>query len=289
MHSFRLFLLLMFSITLAGCGLLRPAFQSPELVEQETAVESLSFSEVTMAHTFEIRNNQSSAARITGIDYAVYLNETDISRGKIESARELDRNATEQLRIPFSISFQNLIQYFGVLPERETLPYKLVTITESVPSDREIEVPLRDTLEFRGEFPLLQEPVIAVDTLMLKSFNLAIAELELRVRIVNPNSIPVTVDNIDVTLSVDGTAWHNQKLSQAITVPARSDVVFDAPFSMRPRQFDTSVYRNLNMEQAFEYRLAGSARAAVDYPGFVGPHNWTFHGRGQQQFERLGN
>ena len=281
-----------FLVFLGGCVTLQaPEYISPEIASENTTVDLLSFEEVHFNQEFVTKNPHSVPALIESFSYQVLVRDTEIASGSVTPQIELQKDAEDRFSIPFQIAFSELENTIGVFPERENLPYEMRAYVVSSPIDENSdEVSVTDTLTFNGEFPLLQSPRIVLDTLMLHSFNLAIAELELRVRVVNPNSIPVTLSSADIMIEVDGTTWHRNQINQQVTVPPRADVVLDIPFSMRPRDFGTEVYRNLNMEQEFTYSVSGSAPVSINHPAFTGgPHYWNFERSGNQQFDRLQN
>lgn len=280
-----------FLVFFGGCATLQaPVYISPEISSTTPTVDLLSFEEVHFTQEFVTKNTHSVPAKIESFSYRVLVRDTEIARGSKTPQMELQKDAEDRFSIPFQINFTELESTIGVFPERETLPYEMRAFVVSYPlSDVSDEGSVTDTLTFNGEFPLLQSPRIVLDTLMLHSFNLAIAELELRVRVVNPNSVPVTMNRADFTIEVDGTTWHRNQINQQVTVPPRADVVLDIPFSMRPRDFGTEVYRNLNMEQEFTYSVMGNAPVMINHPAFTGPHNWDFERSGNQKFDRLQN
>lgn len=273
----------------AGCA--SPAvFQNPDITEVDQSVESLSFEEVRFYHIFDVRNAQAYVAELQTVSYSVTVGERVITDGVLEPGLRVDAGDIEALTVPLRVNYAQLQNQIGSFPERENLPYALeVIVTSASVPEQADQSPATaiDTLSFSGDFPLLQEPRLFVDTLMIKSFNLAIAELEMRVRLVNPNAVPITFNTGSYALEVDGATWHNQSISQNITIPAQSDVVLDTPFSMRPREFNTQVYRMLNMEQPFDYTVTGSFGIRVSHPSFMRAHTWSFSRPGNHQFPRL--
>ena len=292
MFSKRLMPVLFLAVAIAGCA--SPAvFQMPEMAETTSAVTSLDFEGVVLNHELQVRNHQDFTA-LTRLDrYQMRSGQVLISEGDLEMEFLLSPQEERNIVVPAVVSFDALRAPGGMLPEREELPYQLFLFASAkadLPDAGEAEsAVLLDTLVLNGAIPLLERPRLYPDTLMLRSFNLAIAELELRVRVVNPGAYPVTLNDISFTVKVDDTQWHAQQIGQAITVPARADIVFDAPFSMRPRNFNTQVYRYLNMNEPFEFTLEGDALISVSHPAFGMPERWLFSRTDRQQFERAGN
>lgn len=289
LKPFRLLALIVFTVWLSACTTPAP-FVTPQFSEVDQDVESLRFDEVRFYHIFDVRNAQAYIADIQRIDWSLSAGEIPLSSGTLEPGLRVDAGDVEALTIPLRIGYQDLQSRIGTFPEREDLPYQLRMIVRSasVPAAEAASPSTAiDTLTFSGNFPLLQEPRAIVDTLMIHSFNLAIAQLEMRVRLVNPNAVPLTFNTGSYQLVVDGVTWHNQSISQNITIPAHSDIVLDTPFSMRPREFNTQVYRMLNMEQPFDFTMSGSFEIRANNPSFMRTHRWEFSATGQHQFPRL--
>jgi len=272
----------------AGCVTTAP-FAVPELSENRQEITALDFDQVQISHVFDVINDQKVGANLHKVSYRLTVGNYTVLEGENEPALELGANEPGTLELPMDLRFDTLRARIGEFPDRATLPYELraVTMAHSVTEGFDPPEATTDTLTFAGEFPILTRPRLFVDTLMIKSFNLAIAELEMRVRLVNPNAVPVTFNTGSYALQVNGVTWHNQSVNQLITIPPTSDIVLDTPFSMRPREFDTQVYRMLNMEQEFEYTVTGNFDIRADSPWFSGTYNWEFNRTGSHQFPRL--
>jgi LEA14-like dessication related protein len=289
----RLMPALLLAVIATGCA--TPAiFQMPEIEESSSNVTSLDFDGVAVKHELLVRNHQEFSALTRLGQYEIRSGEVLLAEGNLGYDMELAGQEQRNIVVPGSISFDAIRSVTGALPEREELPYQMMVFTSAErigEGSAEVSEPkvLLDTLRLSGLVPLIERPRVYPDTLMLKSFNLAVAELELRIRVVNPGSHPVTLNDISFSLNVDDAVWHTQQIGQAITVPARADIVFDAPFSMRPRNFGTQVYRYLNMSAPFDYTLTGNAVISVTHPAFGTPERMMFTRTGRQQFERLGN
>jgi hypothetical protein len=279
--------ILMVILLLASCA--SPAvFQMPEITETTSNVESVDFEGVLVNHDLLLSNLQDFPATTRLERYELRAGEVLISGADLDVDVELNAQEERNIVVPALVSFNSLRPEGGLLPEREELPYRMLVFTSARQSgdnsNAAESVILRDTLDFGGSIPLVERPRLYPDTLMLRSFNLAIAELELRVRVVNPGAFPITLNDISFVVSVDDIQWHAQQIGQTITVPARSDIVFDAPFSMRPRNFSTQVYRYLNMNESFEFTLSGDALISVPHPAFGRPERWMFTRTDRQQF-----
>jgi LEA14-like dessication related protein len=277
-------------LVLASCSTLKPpAFTVPVVSSAEPQNLVVDLFGVTFDHPITVSNALPSDVYLNQASYILSIGGQEVTRGELSSNEVMTARSVSEISVPISLQFEDLLQRFGRFSDRESLPYTLHIDLEASPSAMATTETLRGRQSFDGTIPVLEQPRVVVDTLMLKSFTLAMAELELRVRIVNPNAVPLTVSGTSLTLMVDEQAWHRQEISQTFTVPVRSDVVFDAPFRMRPRDYGTDVYRKLNMSQAFEFTVSGTARVAAEIPGFAGPQGWTFSSRSNQQFERLSN
>lgn len=275
-------------VVLASCTVLGGGgkFVTPEAAPASIEVSHFDFDSVTILAPVQIVNNSRSAAEFGSAGYTMSIAGREVGAGSLTISR-LDAAQSQVLPLEVTLNYEELFQKLGGFADRETLPLTLLTVLESRNETQDDAVFIASTSSSSAEIPALSKPQIIVDALALKSFNMAIAELELRVRIVNPNAVPLELSGLQFVISVDGKSWHTQEILQNITVPVRSDVVLDAPFSVRPREHSTEVYRMLNMSQEFEFTVSGSGDAFVDIDGFTTPYIWDFERKGQQKFERL--
>lgn len=261
-------------------------YEGPTLSLSETTITELSFD--TIQTTSELTSsplNDPSAEILSSKYFLVVANDT-IQSDNFVFTENIDGGVT-QVDVP--IQYETLFDRFGSFGDRTVIPAQIHTEIQSRPVDQPNLIGTISSAVSEVNLPILQRPSVYIDTLMLKSFNLANAELEVRLRVVNPNAVPVQVSGTQFNLIVDGTRWHNQSVNQVFEVPIRSDIVINAPFEMRPRDFDTSVYRKLNMAQEFEYQITGSAQIQVTMTGFNQPLTLYFDLSQTQQFERLSN
>jgi LEA14-like dessication related protein len=275
-------------VVLSSCTVLGGGgkFVAPEAAPASIEVSHFDFDSVTILAPVQIVNKSRSAAEFGSAGYTLSIAGREVGAGSLNISR-LDATQSEVLPLEVTLNYEELLQKLGGFADRETLPLTLLTVLESRNETQDDAVFIASTSSSSAEIPALSKPQIFVDALELKSFNMAIAELELRVRIVNPNAVPLELSGLQFVISVDGKSWHTQEILQNITVPVRSDVVLDAPFSVRPREHSTEVYRMLNMSQEFEFTVSGSGDAFVDIDGFTTPYIWDFERKGQQKFERL--
>jgi LEA14-like dessication related protein len=259
-------------------------YMGPTLNLTETTISELSFDTIYLTSKLDSSPDNDPSTQILSNKYFLVIANDTIQSDNFDIAHNIAGGVT-QINIP--IHYNTLFSRFGSFGDRVEIPAQIHTETQSRPADKPNITNTRSSTFSVVNLPILQRPSVYIDTLMLKSFNLANAELEVRLRVVNPNATPIQVSGTQFNLIVDGTRWHNQSINQVFEVPVRSDIVINAPFEMRPRDFDTSVYRKLNMAQEFEYQITGSAQIQVTMTGFNEPLKLAFDLSESQQFERL--
>jgi LEA14-like dessication related protein len=275
-------------VVLSGCTVLGGAskFVAPKAAPATIEVSHFDFDSVTILAPVNVENTSRKQVEFGSAGYTLSIAQRKVGEGTLDISG-LDAEQSETIPLEITLNYEDLMQQLGGFADRETLPLMFLTELESREGNKIAEAYFSTSTSRSVEIPALSKPQIIVDALELKSFNLAIAELELRVRIMNPNAVPLDLSGLQFSLSVDGKTWHTQEIRQNISVPVRSDVVLDAPFSMRPREHGTEVYRMLNMSQEFEFTVSGNGDAYVDIDGFVAPYIWDFERKGSQKFERL--
>lgn len=276
---------------LASCASTKmPGFEVPAIEISPVTIESLDFDNVRLKTAITSTEPVDRKAHVrTNNLYLVIASDTVYRHESPQVPYDLESGGTISEPVHIDLSFNDLLRRFGSFGDLETIPLRFsATVDVAANSDEESE-PVRAVATSEAEFPALMRPEVHIDTLMLNSFNLANAELELRMRIVNPGAYPVYLTGTEFEVIVDDTRWHSQQLNRRVEVPIRSDIVLTFTFSMRPRDFGTDVYRKLNMSQEFEYHVVGTVNFVAEVPDFTVSGTNRFRLNGQQQFERLSN
>lgn len=280
--------LVLATLIISGCAILGiGVFKGVETSIPDVGISSVSFDGVAISAPLHIGNQSGKEAAISQITSELTIAGRQVSTKEIESPGDLADGATSELSVAYNLDYDHLLSVLGGFSDRESLPLVINTTVYLIDVAKPANPPVARKSEVRLDIPVLGKPRIIIDTLMLRSFNLAIAELELRVRVVNPGPIPLELDGLRYNLVVNGVTWHSQEVQRRVVVPVRSDVLLSAPFSMRPREHGTEVYRMLNMAQEFEFSVTGRANASAEVARFSGPYRWEFSQNGVQQFERL--
>lgn len=278
------------AVILAGCATSKSVENvSPEISVDGISITDVSFDGVDLMAAVSSENDPNAGSGATRYNYRIIIGGQTLASGSVEPIPDPGPHSGSTAKVPFTIDYKDVFQRFGDLGDRETLPFIMETtlISDPITADPANKPVQIDSLA--SSIPVLKKPGIVIDTLMLHSFNLAVATLELRLRVVNPNAFPVMVTGLNFDLIVEETEWHHQELADRIEVPAKSDIVINTPFSMRPRDFSTEVYRMLNMSQEFGFTVKGGADFTVDILEFQASESADFKLSQIQKFDRLGN
>lgn len=262
-------------IVISGCiALGQAAFVPADTEIRKTDVSSVSFEGVEMKYELHVSNPQDYEATLRRISWEMTIGDAVVFSNDSEPYQTLTYKQATTVDQKIDLRWTDI---FGTTIRTHmlgNLPFTLTAEIETVPASENVLLPegaefLIATSTKSGVFPMVSRPVIAIDTLALKSFNLAIAHLELRVRFKNPNPWPATFTDTELVVMVDNDIWLKRTIRTDFMVPERSDIVMDIPFTMRPRDFSTQVYRKLNMSQEFDFSLTGNTSVAIFSDGFT--------------------
>lgn len=124
---------------------------------------------------------------------------------------------------------------------------------------------------------VLQVPTIEVQSVRLTRLSLPgglggapVADLKLKLRVTNPNAVPLKMSNIEATLVIDG-AQVGQAEFPRVNVPARGSAAQDADVSLPVTLSTAASFLKVARGQAVTYRLDGTFTA--DF-GPLGPKNF---------------
>lgn len=109
-------------------------------------------------------------------------------------------------------------------------------------------------------------PEVSVDRIRLGKFNLRKQEVNLRLKVENPNSFDLPLQMLSFNINVEGDELANGTSDQAVTIPASGDALLDV-----------SVSSSRLFKFIFEYLqdlTQGKSETAYTVTGFVKLANW---------------
>jgi LEA14-like dessication related protein len=145
-------LLLVFLLT--GCATLRP--EPPEVQLAGLTISDLTLSHANFLATLNLYNPNHTALDIKGLEFALFLDEMQVSRGATAKAFSIPAEQTGSTSLRLSTSFLSLFRLTQRLKSLDAVPFRVAGevkiggpgfLRMSVPIDSKGTIPLAGTLD----------------------------------------------------------------------------------------------------------------------------------------------
>jgi LEA14-like dessication related protein len=141
-------------LALTGCTTLRP--NPPEVQLAGLTISDLSLSHANFLATLNLYNPNSTALDIEGLDFALFLDEVQVSRGATTKSLRIPAEQTGSASLRLSTSFLDLFRLSQRLKTLDAVPFRIAGEVKiggpgffwmTVPIDSEGTIPLAGTLD----------------------------------------------------------------------------------------------------------------------------------------------
>ena len=150
----RLLPILMLVFLLTGCATLRP--EPPEVQLAGLTISDLTLSHANFLATLNLYNPNHSALDIKGLEFALFLDEMQVSRGATAKAFSIPAEQTGSASLRLSTSFVSLFRLAQRLKSLDAVPFRVAGevkiggpgfLRMTVPIDSKGTIPLAGTLD----------------------------------------------------------------------------------------------------------------------------------------------
>ncbi|UCE20208.1 MAG: LEA type 2 family protein [Gemmatimonadota bacterium] len=217
-------------------------------------ITGLSFENIDFMFDIRIVNPNPVGVKLAGFDYDFRIDDNTFVSGDRAERIEILAEGEHTVHLPLSIAFSSLYRAFQSLRDSDTSSYHLnCGFSFDVP----ILGPVRIPVSTKGDLPLLKLPRVNLEQLSLKHLDVTEADLELGVRVHNPNGFSMLLERFNYQFLINGQPWASGVVREKMEVSERSERLVSIPISLNFLQIGRSAYRMLEGDQAFRYELKG--------------------------------
>ena len=228
--------------------------QEPRVEIVGAKMTGLSFQNADFMFDIRIDNPNPVGIKLAGFDYDFLINDNTFVNGDQEEGIEIKAGGDHTVHLPLLVEFSSLYNAFQSLRERDTSSYQLnCGFSFDVP----ILGPVRIPVSAKGDLPLLRLPKVDLDGLSLKHLGLTGADLELGVRLNNPNAFSLLLERFDYQFLINGQPWASGEIQQKTEVSEKGERLLSVPISLNFLKVGQSVYEVLTGDQELSYELKG--------------------------------
>lgn len=258
-------LLLVFS----GCAGLEYLLSPPDRPTAEiTSVDltGLSFDYAEATAVVEVRNSNDFAVDMESLAFSMRIADFEPVSGNAvseDSAMSVPAEGSVDVRVPMRVDYDDLFSSVSGIADRSETEYTATVVPAvAVPLRGLVELPLEHT----GTIPILQTPEVSFDGIELQSVGLSSADLEIGLRIDNPNDASLIPRALPYEFAIDDTTIVSGDLDADAVVDGngetRQALTVEIPFFDAGRAFRDAIFE----EAPLAYRLEGSFTFELDLP-----------------------
>ena len=136
-----------------------------------------------------------------------------------------------------------------------------------------------------GNIPLLKLPSVSIGSLKVKSLRFTGADLQLDLKINNPNAFAFNLDAINYKLDINQSQWVSGNSERTSRIGAKSEGNLAIPISLNFLQIGRSAYQLINGNRPLQYHLKGDLDIGTSIP-LLGKVNLPIDRAGEIQIAR---
>lgn len=253
---------------LSSCATLRDAanVQEPTVKFSDMSIQNINFDGVTLLFDFDVTNPNRVDVSADNYNYEFFINGQSFITGTQDEQLEIGRESTSTIQVPVSMTFSNLYESFRTVLRQDSVSYRMDTaVSFSLPVVGSRTVPV----EAEGQLPIPKIPRIQFKDFDMKRLSFSGAEVELSLRVNNPNTFGVTLAGADYVLQVNGKNWLDTSLGESIQVSGSESRDIIIPIELSASQMGSALVEMMGGRKEFNYKLTGQARVSADLQGFT--------------------
>jgi len=267
--------------TLSACATMEEladmAFEKPEVSVIDARLTGLSFESADFMFDVQIENPNAIGISLAGFNYNLAVNDNAFVQGEQNDTIEIEADGKSTLQIPVTLNYKDLYKTFTSLRGQDHAKYKMsLGFDFDLPFLGRQRIPLTH----EGTLPLPKVPKLTVLELDLKRLNVTGANLNLKVKMWNPNAFSFALKRMKYSFDISGKQWLSGNKAENMQVSAKSESILDFPISLNFFEIGRSVFQLLSGNEPLAYNFKGRFEIETSVP-LIGTLDFPFHQTGR--------
>ncbi len=262
--SIRNTLLTFLLLFLASCTTIESLInlEKPEVTLEKVEITGLDFDRADLLYTLNIKNSNPIGIKLSSLEYALKVEEGSLLQGQMDQGLELSAGGQSTIEVPVSVGYKQLLEIAASAKEKNEIKYSIdLGLGFMVPGFGSIKVPL----SYSDNLPVPKLPSLQIASLRVKKVSLTRIDVELDLRVNNPNIFSLTFKSLNYDLSVAGRSWVKGNPVRDLSFPAGKDSSAILPISLNIVEVGRSVVDLLSGNKTLDYRFNGDTVIVSDY------------------------
>ena len=201
MKIFRYAIISCFVLLLTTCQSISSIFQEPRVSFKSVEIAGIGINGVDLLAHVNVENPNGFSIPLPKVDWELFINSAPFVEGIIKNDKTIKSRGNVTLDLPLSFTYDGLYKTFTSLINTKEIAYN-VAMGLSFPLPLIEEKVFK--LDFSGNVPLLQIPVLKSGSLNITRMDYTGISLAAMVNVENPNPFPIPIPDIDWDYNVNG-------------------------------------------------------------------------------------
>jgi LEA14-like dessication related protein len=244
-------------------GLFGKAVRKPEVDFADGRLTGISFDTADFMFDLRVKNPNRLGLKMVGLKYDFAINENSFLTGKQDRNLEVKAGGESIVQLPISLNFIKVYQTFRSLINEDDFKYNIKCIVSfDVPVLGAVDIPVN----MKGKCPLPKLPRIALDALKLKKVTLMGAELQMDIRLQNPNAFSMLLKSFNYQFSVNGLNWVSARVEESTGIGKKDESLISIPIAINFSKVGSSVAQLFTGDKSLNYSLKTRLDLGISLP-----------------------
>ena len=217
MKAHRYIVIAFLILLLTTCQSISSILQEPKVSFKSVEIAGIGINGVNLLAHIDVENPNGFSIPLPKVDWELFINSAPFVEGIIKNDKTIKSRGNVTLDLPLSFTYDGLFQTFKSLINTKEVAYN-VAMGLSFPLPVIEEKVYK--LDFSGNVPLLQIPVLKSGSLDITRMDYTGITLAGLVNVENPNPFPIPIPDIDWDYNVNGVSVLKSKSTEKGEIPA---------------------------------------------------------------------
>lgn len=238
----------------AACSALKQAdlWKDPKVSLANAKVTALNFEGASLDVVLDVLNPNKFDISYGALEYAVDIEQARLFAGKLDQSGKLGAGKTQQITVPLSFKFADIMSILDQAGGADSLNYGLSGgLYFNIPVAGQVKIPLKT----EGTLPMLKKPKVTLAGLDVSKMSVSGAELLLKLGVENPNSFDLGLSGFNYSLGLNGNKVASGKSQQKTSWAAGQSKELAIPIQLSFLDGGMALYNMLRSNE-LDYSLS---------------------------------
>jgi LEA14-like dessication related protein len=252
---------LLICLIVLGCS------QTQEVIKQvvkppEVSISSFNYTGINESHAdfvinLRVKNPNPVGINFSGLEYKIDLAGKQLASGRNDNGVKIAASGESPVAVPVQVAYQDLIAIYDSTKGQDQVPYMVSCQVDIQTPIGKVPVPIA----MSGNLPVIRPPKIAEVSLKVRKLTLLGVQMDLYLKIFNPNAFKLDISSADYSLYMQGSNFGTGSVTPS-SIPAKDTGTITAPISLNFSGMAGAAYALLNKGSA-DYQLDYSAKYSI--------------------------